>query len=52
MEQAPQGSGHGPGLLSSRSVWTIFSDVGFEFWICGQELDSMTTVSLPKWEIP
>ena len=37
MEQAAQGSGHGPKCHSSRSIWTALSDIGFGFWVvlCG-----------------
>lgn len=37
MEWAAQGSGHGPESQSSGSVWTLLSDIGFEFWVvlCG-----------------
>jgi len=32
LEQAPQGT-RCQGCLSSRSVWAVFSDRGFEFWM-------------------
>jgi len=35
MERAAQGCGHGPEYLSSRSVWTVLSGIGFDFgWSC------------------
>jgi len=37
MEQAAQSNGHGPECWSSRSVWTLLSDIEFGFWVvlCG-----------------
>ena len=35
MERAAQGCGHGPECQGSRSVWTLLSDIGFDFgWSC------------------
>ena len=28
---APEGGGHGPKCQSSRSVWTVLSDIGLDF---------------------
>lgn len=43
MEQAAQGSVHGPKCCSLRSIWTALSDRGFDFgW--NQGLDLMILV--------
>jgi len=37
MEQAAQGSGHGPKCQSSRSSWTLLTDTGFDFGLSSME---------------
>jgi len=33
MERAAQGCGHSPKGWSARRVWTLLSDIGFEYWL-------------------
>ena len=50
MERAAQGSGHGPKCWSSRNVWTVLSDIGFEFWVplCGAGSWSQGSIRVPS----